>query len=87
MEAHGITGYVLRRVRSWLTNRLQRLVINSVPHGSILGPLLFVIFITEIDGAVEWVDIIWKLTDDTKISRQNHNHEGQRETTEIARQP
>ncbi len=70
MEENGITGYVLRRVRSWLTNRLQRVVVNSVPQGSILGHLLFVIFITDIDGAVEWVDIIRKLADDTKIRQK-----------------
>jgi ribonuclease P/MRP protein subunit RPP40 len=70
MEENGITGYVLRWVRSWLTNRLQREVVNSVPQGSILGPLLFVIFMTDIDGAVEWVDIIRKLADDTKISQK-----------------
>ncbi len=81
MKAHGITGNVLRWVRSWLSDRRQKVVLNGkfstwaevlsgVPHGSVLGPLLFVVFINDIDGAVRQVDIIRKFADDTKIGRK-----------------
>ena len=78
LKAHCIDGDIFNWIRSWLSNRKQSVVLNGcqshwtkvpsgVPQGSVLGPLLFVIFINDIDTAVDTVHcLILKYADDTK---------------------
>ena len=52
---------------SEVVSDLQK-VINGVPHGSILGPMLFVIFLNDIDSSV--VSFLLKFADYTKTLMQ-----------------
>ena len=78
LKNHGITGNKLNWVKSWLSGRQQRVILNSFksewkdvisgdPQGSVLGPLLFIIFVNTIEDSVE--SKLLKFADDIKISR------------------
>ena len=85
LEAHGIGGKISRWIENWLTGRRQRVNINGkasiwgdvlsgVPQGSVLGPLLFLIYINDIDDSI--ISKLWKFADDTKIC---HNIKSERD--------
>ena len=72
-----INGCLLRFISSYIKDRTQRVVLKNnystfkpvhsgVPHGSILGPLLFLLFINDIADDINTETRISQYADDTK---------------------
>ena len=75
---HGISGKTLAWIESWLSGRQQRVILNGsksnwenvlsgVPQGSVMGPILFLIFINTIESNID--SNVLKFADDLKIFR------------------
>ena len=78
LSYYGVSGSLLTWIRNFLYNRQQCVVINNcfssftsvlsgVPQGSVLGPILFIIFINDLDSVCSGNCLTKLFADDCKL--------------------
>ena len=79
LEAYGIQGNIMEWIRAFLSNRKQTVLVNGeesfqadvlsgIPQGSVLGPLLFLVYINDLPDKIKSESLLF--ADDTKIFRE-----------------
>ena len=93
LKEAGVGDKVLNWIEDWLKGRKQRVrvedelsewieVLSSVVQGSVLGGILFDIFIDDIDDAAKEA-LVWKFADDTKAAKVIESEDDCRRMQEI----
>ncbi|MES9881396.1 MAG: reverse transcriptase domain-containing protein [Sedimenticola sp.] len=82
LHSYGITGKVYSWIKEFLSDRTQRVVINGkksewrnvksgIPQGSVLGPILFLVYINDLPNTVTC--LIKLFADDSKLYSKVNN--------------
>ena len=79
LKSHGMGNIIINWIKQWLTDRRQmvvmggevsswKLVLSGVPQGSVVEPILFVVYINDLEEGVTCR--ILTFADDTKLFRK-----------------
>ena len=79
LKSHGMGNSIINWIEQWLNDRRQRVVVDGevsswkpvlsgVPQGSVVGPILFLVYINDLEEGV--TGNILKFADDTKLVRK-----------------
>ena len=79
LQAHGVGNGMINWIEKWLIDRRQRVVVDrevlnwksvlsGIQQGSVLGPILFLIYIKDLDDDI--TSKVLKFADDTKVFRK-----------------
>ena len=79
LKAHVTGNGMINWIEKWVIDRTQRVVVDreisnwksvlsGVAHGSVLGPILFLIYIKDLDDDI--TNKVLKFADDTKVFRK-----------------
>ena len=86
-KTYGIEGNILKWIKEFLENRQQRVIVNGnysdwskvtsgIPQGSVLGPLLFVLYINDLPDCI--LSQVFLFTDGTKMFHHIQNSDDQK---------